>query len=231
MKIKITILLFLLTFSVVAQGYYPSFDTLFLNDEDESLFSADLNYFRKELKVISAKLFLGDIQTSASQDNSSAFYGFKVVPKISEYNFLNSGVFLKINVDKNQKHASFPATFEEFIDREEKSGSGRIDLEMDPGIALAFDQNFIKVWATDLASIHNDKAAFRIDKFEYKIDKTNLEIKFQGAFETDVVIKGKKIKKAAISILTVNAGKTKFEISYLDSVTKKNQNIMEKRIL
>lgn len=195
MKIKVTILIFLLTLSASAQAYYPSFNTLFLNDEDESLFSQDLNYFRNELKVISTKLYLGDIQTSVSQDNSAAFYGFKVVPKIKEYNFLNSGVFLKINVDKNQKHASFPATFEEFIDREEKSGSGRIDLEMNPGIALAFDQKFMKVWAQDLESINNDKAAFSIDKFEYKIDKTKLEIEFKGAFITDVVIKGKKIKK------------------------------------
>ncbi|MFD1605670.1 hypothetical protein ACFSJW_03640 [Flavobacterium artemisiae] len=180
MKIKIIVLLFILTFSASAQGYYPSFNTLFLNDEDESLFSADLNYFRNELKLISTKLFLGDIQTSVSQDNTSAFYGFKVVPKIEEYNFLNSGVFLKINVNKSQKHASFPATFEEFIEKEEKSGSGRIELQMNPGIALAFDLKFIKVWAGDLASINNDKAEFRIEKMEYKIDKTSLEINFKG---------------------------------------------------
>jgi hypothetical protein len=102
---------------------------------------------------------------------------------------------------------------------------------MNPGITLAFDQKFIKVWAQDLASINNDKAAFSIDKFEYKIDKTKLEIEFKGAFITDVVIKGKKIKKTTISVLTLNAGKTKFEISYLDPITKKNKKIMEERIL
>ncbi|MBE8724238.1 hypothetical protein [Flavobacterium hungaricum] len=230
MKIKSTVLLFLLTLSATAQGYYPSFSVLFLNDEDE-LFSPELSYFKNELKVISQKLYLGDIQTSVSNDNSSVFYGFKVVPKIKEYNFLNAAVFLKINVDQNQKHASFPATFAELIDREEKTGSGIIQLEMFPGIALAFDQKFIKVWASNLSSINNDKAEFRIKEIEYKIDKTNLEIKFQGAFVTDIFIKGKKIKKTAISNLTLNAEKMKFSISYFDDAVKKNILIMEQKIL
>jgi hypothetical protein len=111
MKIKVTILLFLVTISVAAQAYYPSFNTLFLNDEDESLFSQDLNYFRNELKVISTKLFLGDIQTSVSQDNSAAFYGFKVLPKIKEYNFLNSGVFLKNQCRQKSKARFFSCHF------------------------------------------------------------------------------------------------------------------------
>ncbi|WP_035644681.1 hypothetical protein [Flavobacterium sp. ASV13] len=217
MKNLFLFVLFLLNLSVSAQGYsyYPRFTGLFLNDPDESLFSPELNYFREELKVVSNTLFVGDVQTSTNR--SSGFYAFKVVPSsVREYNFLNSGVFLRFNMSLREKSASFPVTFEELIDRDNEEGSGRIEIGAQ-GFSLGFDQKIIKI--LNPASIKN-KADFTVTKIEYKIKKTNLEIEFKGYFGTDIIIKGKKIKKDEISLLTLNVDKTGFDISYETQIKK-----------
>ncbi|MTH14660.1 hypothetical protein [Flavobacterium sp. LC2016-01] len=222
-KIVFVVLLFL-NLTVSAQAYFPSFNSLFLNDPDESLFSPELNYFREELKVVSKTLYVGDVQTATSRSNG--FYSFKVVPtSVREYNFLNSGVFLRFNVNLREKHASFPVTFEEFIDEDESGGKGRIDFDMQ-GISLAFDQKLIKV--VNPASVKN-KADFTITNAEYKISKTNLEIVLKGYFATDVIIKGKKIKKDAISFLTLNADKIGFDISYETQINKEKIVVFKKK--
>lgn len=230
MKSSFAFLLFFLSVTASAQAYFPSFNTLFLNgDADESLFSSDLNYFREELKVISKTLYIGDLQTSSSsfKNTTSSFYGFKIIPtRVLEYNFLNSGIFLKFNVNEKEKHASFPVAFEEFIDEqeEEKKGSGRIDFTP-TDISLLFDQKFINQSSTSTSRVE-----FKVKKLEYKIDKNNLAIELKGDFTTDITIKGKKIKKEVISLLVLNADKNKFTISYTDKVSKKKIFIAEKKI-
>lgn len=223
MKKLLLSLLFLLHLSVSAQAYYPRFTDLFLNDPDESLFSPELNYFREELKAVSKTLYIGDVQTSTS--NSSGFYGFKIVPtSVREYNVLNSGVFLRFNVNLREKFASFPVTFEEFIDKENSEGSGRIEIDKQ-GVSLGFDQKLVKV--LNPASVNN-KADFTITKADYKINKTNLEIELKGYFATDIIIKGKKIKKDEISLLILNANEKGFDISYTTQKKKGNQIKKEK---
>ncbi|TDP03352.1 hypothetical protein [Flavobacterium sp. 245] len=215
MKKLFLVILFLLNLSVSAQAYFPSFSILFLNDPDESLFSPELNYFREELKIASKTLYVGDVQTSTSK--SGGFYAFKVVPTaVREYNFLNSGVFLRFNVNLREKSASFPVTFEEFMDKDNLEGNGRIEIGAQ-GLSLGFDQKIIKVFKP--ASVKN-KADFTITKIEYKINKTNLEIEFKGSFATDIVLKGKKIKKDQISLLILNVYKTGFDISYETQIKK-----------
>ncbi|MHC0440369.1 hypothetical protein [Flavobacterium sp. 3-210] len=207
--------MFLLNLNISAQAYYPRFTDFFLNDPDESLFSPELNYFREELKVATKTIYVGDVQTSTSK--SSGFYAFKVVPSsVREYNFLNSGVFLRFNVNLREKFASFPVTFEELIDRDNEEGSGRIEIGTQ-GVSLGFDQKIIKI--LNPASIKN-KADFIVTKIEYKIKKTNLEIEFKGYFGTDIIIKGKKTKKDEISLLTLKADKTGFDISYETQIKK-----------
>ncbi|MFH6994175.1 hypothetical protein [Flavobacterium sp. FlaQc-48] len=222
----ITILFISLTAS--AQAYHPRFTDLFLNDPDESLFSPELNYFRKELKGTSDMLFVGDLQTSIGP--SASFYSFKVIPRVFEYNFLNSGVFLKYNVATQDKFASFFVTFEEFINEDEASGNGRIELE-NKGLSLVFDPKDIKVFdAVNNVNKKSSRAEFVIRKIEYKIDKTNLEIQLIGSFATAINIKGKKLKKEALSTLTLNADKNKFNISYIDPVKKKKKFIIDQNV-
>ncbi|WP_264551180.1 hypothetical protein [Flavobacterium sp. N2038] len=215
MKKLFLFILFLLNLSVSAQAYYPRFTDFFLNDPDESLFSPEINYFREELKVASKTIYVGDVQTSTSR--SSGFYAFKVVPtSVREYNFLHSGVILRFNVNLREKFASFPVSFEELIDKENSEGSGRIEIGAQ-GVSLGFDQKIIKI--LNPASIKN-KADFTVTKIEYKISKTNLEIEFKGYFGTDIIIKGKKIKKDKISLLKLNADKIGFDISYETQIKK-----------
>lgn len=230
MKKLLVSLLFLVNISVSAQAYFPAFDNLFLgNNTDESLFSPELNYFRDGLKVTSKKLFIKDLQTDSNR--SAAFYSFKVIPRfVFEYDFLNSGVFLKFNVDVKEKYPSFDVIFNEFVNKAEESGNGRIDL-YDKGLSIVFSETDVKVFDfQNKTSLKDLKAEFLISGIEYKIDKANLEIVFKGSFTTDINIKGKKIKKEILSKLTLNAGKEGFVISYIDSKKNKKKNIVEKDI-
>lgn len=225
MKRILVLAILFVSISASAQAYYPRFTDLFLNDPDESLFSPDLEYFRKDLKTIADKLFMGDLQTSNSA--SSAFYSFKIIPRLSEYNFLNYGVFLRFNVNSKDKYAAVYVSFEEFVDKKEASGNGRIDIENND-LSLIFDPKLVKVSENNQSAISNtNRAEFTIDRIAYKIDQTNLEIDFTGSFTTDINIHGKKMKKDAILLLTLNASKNKFAISYIDLKTKKKKFIID----
>lgn len=225
MKKLFVLAILFVNISASAQAYYPRFTDLFLNDPDESLFSPDLHYFRKELKTIADKLFIGDLQTSNSAN--SAFYSFKILPRLTEYNFLNYGVFLKFNVDTKDKYAAIRLTFDEFFNKQEASGYGRIDLENND-LSLIFDRKLEVIPITNSSAISNsNKAEFIIDKMEYKIDKANLEIQFKGQFTTGINIHGKKLAKEAITLLTLNANKDRFDISYIDLKTRKKKIILD----
>lgn len=230
MKNLLVSLLFLVNFTVSAQAYFPGFDDLFLgNNTDESLFSPELNYFRDGLKVTSKLLFIKNLQTSSSR--SAAFYSFGVIPRSDlEYDFLNSGVFLKFNVNAKEKYPSFDVTFNEFVNEDKESGNGRIDL-YDKGLSLLFTEKNVKVFDFQKrTSIKGLKAEFLISNIEYKINKTNLEIVFKGNFTTDINIKGKKFKKEILSQLTLNADKKGFAVFYIDSKKNKKKYIAKKNI-
>lgn len=230
MKKLLVSLLFLVNLTVSAQAYFPGFDNLFLgNNTDESLFSPELNYFRDGLKVTSKLLFIKDLQTSSSR--SAAFYSFQVIPRSDlEYDFLNSGVFLKFNVNVKEKYPSFDVIFNEFINEDKESGNGRIDL-YNKGLSILFNEKDIKVFDFQKKiALKKRKAEFLISGIEYKIDKTNLEIVFKGNFTTDITIKGKKLKKEILSQLTLNADKKGFTISYINPKKNKKKYIVKKNI-
>jgi len=217
MKKLFALFIFFLTINASAQAYFPGFNDLFLNDPDESLFSPELNYFREELKAASKMLFVGDVQIATG--SSSSFYSFKVLPRLTEHQFLNLGIFLKFNVNEKDKYASFPVIFDEFFNKEEATGNGRIDIEK-KGFSLAFDPRNITVLDPENKTPKTNKAEFIIDKIEYKIDKTTLEIQLTGSFTTDINSNGKKLKK-------INATKTCLEISYIDTVSKKKKYLID----
>jgi hypothetical protein len=147
-----------------------------------------------------------------------------------EYDFLNSGVFLKFNVNAKEKYPSFDVVFNEFVNEDEESGNGRIEL-YDKGLSILFSETDIKVFDFQKkTSLKDPKAEFLISGIEYKIDQMNLEIVFKGSFTTDINIKGKKIKKEILSKLTLNADKEGFAISYIDPKTNKKKYIIEKNI-
>ena len=224
MKKLFALFIFFLTINASAQAYFPGFNDLFLNDPDESLFSPELNYFREELKAASKMLFVGDVQIATG--SSSSFYSFKVLPRLTEHQFLNLGIFLKFNVNEKDKYASFPVIFDEFFNKEEATGNGRIDIENN-GLLLAFDTKDIAIYyPRNKTPAKINKAEFIIKKIEYKIDKANLEIQLTGNFTTAIKVKGKKLKKEAISQLTVNATKSRLHISYIDMVSKKKKYLI-----
>ena len=228
-KLYISLLL-LLNLTVSAQAYFPGFDNFFLgNNTDESLFSPELNYFRDGLKVTSKLLFIKNLQTSSS--GSAAFYSFGVIPRSDlQYDFLNSRVFLKFNVNAKEKYPSFDVIFNEFVNEDKESGNGRIDL-YNKGLSILFSETDVKVFDFQKkTSLKDLKAEFLISGIEYKIDKANLEIVFKGNFTTDINIKGKKIKKEILSKLTLNADKEGFGISYMDPKSNKKKYIVEKDI-
>ena len=174
-------------------------------------------------------LFIKDLQTDSNR--SAAFYSFQVIPRSDlQYDFLNSGVFLKFNVNAKEKYPSFDVIFNEFVNEDKESGNGRIDL-YNKRLSILFSETDVKVFDFQKkTSLKDLNAEFLISDIEYKIDKTNLEIVFKGSFTTDINIKGKKIKKEILLKLTLNADKEGFGISYMDPKSNKKKYIVEKDI-
>lgn len=216
-----------------SQRYFPKLNNLFLeNIGEESLFSNKTLYFKEGLKVVTNKLFYKNLQTS--NGSNSAFYSLSIIPRfIFEYNFLDSGIFIKYSPKSKEEFPSFPIIFNEFtnIDEVSKSGNGNITIG-DGGLSLLFDKNQIQSFdflAKDV--INNTKAEFIIEKIEYKINENGLEIELYGNFITDIKIKKSKIIKSNVAKLLINVQKEVFKVSLIDSLKNKIILITDKKII
>jgi hypothetical protein len=230
MKKIIVFIFFLLNQVSLGQGYYPKLDNLFFNDETEnSLFNDDINYFKIGLKTATNKLFYGDLQTS--NNGNASFYGMKIIPRfLFEFDFLNTGMFIKYNPSSKEKFPSFQITFHEYVNetpKGDKTGSGTIDI-YEKGLSLIFNSNQIKSYdLTTKKIVENQKATFFIETIEYKFEKTGLEIQLKGAFNNAIKIKTDKFDSNSISTILIKVKKEAFLVTCFNPKTNKEIIVIE----
>lgn len=223
--------LFLFCFYASAQKYYPKLNNLFIETSgEESLFGTDLNYFREGLRAATNKVFYGNLQTS--NNGNAAFYSMKVIPRfISEFNILETGVFLKFNATSKEEYPSFPLIANVLVTTNDSGivGTGNIKIG-NAGLILKFNPD--EIIAFDLEknkAIENLAVEFTINDIEYKIqEKSLLTIDVHGNFNSDLKIKKKKFSKDKIYLITITVTKNDLEMSFLDSATNQKITLVKK---
>lgn len=230
MKKIIYITFLFLTMNSYSQKYFPKLNNLiFQNAESESLFSTKTLYFKEALKATTNKLFYKNLQTSTGTNTS--FYSLSIIPRfIFEYNFFDTGNFIKFNAKSKDEFPSFPIIINENKNNETKVGSGSINIGND-GLSLLFDKNQIKSLDSLTKKENlNTKAEFKIEKIDYKINENDILIELTGNFITDIKVAKSKIIRSNVSKLLINVEKEKFTISLINLLNNKEIIIVEKKI-
>jgi hypothetical protein len=224
---KSSIIIILFTTSIAnSQAYYPSLNNFFLNEETESVFNNDTEFFRLGLRNYFKKLFYGDLQTSTngSNNNFAAFYSLKIIPRfIFETDFFDSEIKLKYNVSNEGKYPSFPLIYNEFLINDDSKKKGKGDMTVNKGsVSLQFSDNLIP------SLTKNIKSEFLIERINYEFENNIFKIELLGEFNNDIKIKKHKIAKDSNHSIKILVKKGTFSMFVISD--KKEIKIIDKLI-
>jgi hypothetical protein len=103
MKLSITIFLFIISQFAVAQRFYPSASTIFMNDEFEA-FPLEFEFLESWCTESSSRMFIADLQHSVNPRNSASFNSLAlIVRKDYVFDFLNTGLEIRFVDDTTKK--------------------------------------------------------------------------------------------------------------------------------
>lgn len=224
---KLSVFVALLTIGIAnSQAYYPSLNNFFLNEETESVFTSDTEFFRLGLRKNFKKLFYGDLQTTNNGTNANfaAFYSLKIIPRfIFENDFFDSEIKLKYNVPNEGKYPSFPLVYNEYLIREGNEKMGKGDITLNKGtVSLQFSDRLVNSLSKDL------KSEFLIERIAYEFKNDRFEIHLSGQFSNDIKIKKNKVNKDSNHSLKIVAEKGKFSMFVV--LDRQEINIIHKPI-
>jgi hypothetical protein len=233
MKKLLSLIILLLSISTYGQRYFPKLNNFFIDkSDDESIFSEDLQYFRKGLRDANNKLFYTNLQMSTG--TNVGWYSLGIIPRfVTESNFMNTGILIKFYVDDKVEHSYFPVIFDEYaeISGDERTGSGKLTIG-NKGMSLQFEKNqFTAIDNQKKKELKEVKVEFFIEHIFYTINDKRLEIKIIGAFNTDFKIKKQNFSKEEVTSLEINVEKESLLFKFHAYQPNREIVILNKKIM
>ncbi|MBC7643139.1 MAG: hypothetical protein H7174_12525 [Flavobacterium sp.] len=223
---KKVLILFLLLLQSNLQGqFYNKLNDVFLTKTlEESVFSNDLEYLRNWLQSTTNKCFMGNLQTSMSNNGNSNFYGLDLIPRGNFSNKLfETGITFNLIGVPTKEIIKMPLTFRGNINIKDnpKKGNGflqnasdKIFIEFPKTILVAVLEKFNKQDSADILS------KFTISDINYDIDEGNIFLKLIGKFNLPVKLLRERKSYSNIKNLEIVFTKENLKIYLINDDSK-----------